>query len=133
MQGCYTKLGKVLTIAERRLVERWKAEGHSHRQIAGLLGKVPQTINNEVKRGLVRQQVRRGTFELVYRADYAQAIYQENRAKSVRSVRLTKQLKARILHYWKQKYSSEMIVKAKGVPVPVSTIYYMDSSRSLWD
>lgn len=122
-----------MTIAERRLTERWKAEGHSHRQIAGLLGKVPQTINNEVKRGLVRQQVRRGTFELVYRADYAQAIYQENRAKSVRSVRVTKQLKARILHDWKQKYSSEMIVKAKGVPVPVSTIYYMDSSRSLWD
>lgn len=124
MQDYYTTAGKHLTIAERRLIERWKAEGRSNRQIAGLLGKAPQTINNEVKRGLVRQQVRRGKFELIYQADYAQAIYQENRSKSVRSVRLTNELKVQILHYWKQKYSPEMMVKAKGVPVPVSTIYY---------
>ena len=27
-------------------------------------------------------------------------------------------------HYIKQKYSPEMMVKAKGIPVPISTIYY---------
>ena len=37
---------------------------------------------------------------------------------------LTKELKEKIVHYIKQKYSSEMMVKAKGVNVPISTIYY---------
>jgi IS30 family transposase len=32
----------------------------SNRKIAGLLGKAPQTINNEVKRGTTLQQVRKG-------------------------------------------------------------------------
>ncbi|CAM3347374.1 Transposase [Streptococcus pluranimalium] len=81
-------------------MERWQSEGVSHRQIAALLGKSPQTINNEIKRGLVRQQVRKGKFERVYRADTAQATYEENKSKSVRPVTLTKELKERIVHYW---------------------------------
>ncbi|GAY71682.1 IS1239 transposase, partial [Streptococcus canis] len=37
---------------------------------------------------------------------------------------LTKELKEKIVHYIKQKYSPEMLVKTKGVNVPISTIYY---------
>lgn len=124
MQNHYTTKGKHLTLTERHLIERWKNEGFSHRQIAALLDKAPQTINNEIKRGLVRQQVRKGKFEMVYCAEKAQVTYDENRTKAVRPVTLTKELKERILHYWEQKYSPEMMVKAKGIPVPISTIYY---------
>lgn len=124
MQNHYTTKGKHLTLAERRLIERWQSERISHRQIATLLGKAPQTINNEIKRGLVRQQVRKGRFEKVYRTDAAQVVYDENRTKSVRPVTLTKELKERIVHYRGQKYSPEMMVKTKGIPVPISTIYY---------
>ena len=55
MPDYYTSKGKHLTIADRRLIERWKQEGKSNREIAGLLGKSPQTINNEIKQGLVLQ------------------------------------------------------------------------------
>ncbi len=51
-------------------------------------------------------------------------VYDENRIKSVRPVTLTKELKERIVHYWKQKYSPEMMVMAKGIPVPIATIFY---------
>lgn len=68
MQEHYTPKGKHLTIGERRLVERWKKEGKSNREIARLLGKAPQTIHNEIKRGQVRQQTKKGKFVLVYSA-----------------------------------------------------------------
>ncbi|EHD31309.1 putative transposase-IS1239 [Streptococcus pneumoniae GA11184] len=50
-----------MTIDNRRLIERWKNENKSNREIAGLLGKAPQTIHTEVKRGTTLQQVRKGT------------------------------------------------------------------------
>lgn len=53
MQNNYTTKGKHLTINDRRNIERWLNQGKSNREIARLLGKAPQTINNEVKRGLV--------------------------------------------------------------------------------
>ncbi|ELU54050.1 hypothetical protein PCS8106_02457, partial [Streptococcus pneumoniae PCS8106] len=59
MQEHYTPKGKHLTIDNRRLIERWKNENKSNREIAGLLGKAPQTIHNEVKRGTTLQQVRK--------------------------------------------------------------------------
>lgn len=62
MQEHYTPKGKHLTIDNRRLIERWKNENKSNREIAGLLGKAPQTIHNEVKRGTTLQQVRKGLF-----------------------------------------------------------------------
>ncbi|QCK31536.1 IS30 family transposase [Streptococcus pyogenes] len=124
MQDYYTPKGKQLTIHERRQMQRWKLEGRSNREIARLLGKAPQTIHNEIKRGLVRQQVRKGKFEAVYSAQHAQLVYQENRKRSVRPIRQRKQDREAIEHYMRQNYSPEMIVKAKGVQVPVSTIYY---------
>ncbi|MEX5398829.1 IS30 family transposase, partial [Streptococcus sp. ZJ93] len=113
-----------LTLAERRMIERWLQEGFSNREIAKRLSKAPQTIHNEVKRGQVRQQVRKGKFEIIYSADFAQEAYQNNRKHSVKQASLTKGLKEKILHYIKQKYSPEMMVKAKGIPVSISTIYY---------
>ncbi|EOB16044.1 transposase [Streptococcus pneumoniae 1488] len=51
MQDNYTTKAKHLTIDSRRLIERWKKEGKSNREIASLLGKAPQTIHTEIKRG----------------------------------------------------------------------------------
>lgn len=59
----YTPKGKHLTMDNCRLIERWKNENMSNRKIAGLLGKAPQTINNEVKRGTTLQQVRKGLYK----------------------------------------------------------------------
>ncbi|EJG84997.1 F0F1 ATP synthase subunit epsilon [Streptococcus pneumoniae SPAR55] len=66
MQEHYTPKGKHLTIDNRRLIERWKNENKSNREIAGLLGKAPQTIHTEVKRGTTLQQVRKGLYKKVY-------------------------------------------------------------------
>ena len=55
MQDNYTSKGKHLTESERQLIERWKnKERLSNREIAYRLGKAPQTINNEVKRGTIQ-------------------------------------------------------------------------------
>ncbi|ROV56285.1 hypothetical protein EGS38_05520 [Neisseria chenwenguii] len=57
--------------------------------MAALLGKAPQTINNDIKHGLVLQQVRQGKFEKIYRADRAQDIYETNRKNCRKPVSLT--------------------------------------------
>ncbi|GAA0053881.1 IS30 family transposase [Streptococcus canis] len=88
------------------------------------MAKAPQTSHNEVKRGQVRQQVRQGKYEQVYSADVAQKVYDNNRKRSVKQMTLTKELKEKMTHYIKQKYSPEMMVKTKGVNVPISTMYY---------
>jgi len=85
MQNHYTPKGKHLTMDNRRLIDLWKNENMSNREIAGLLGKAPQTINNEVKRGT--------TLQKVYSADYAQTVYQTNRKQSVKKIILMKELK----------------------------------------
>ncbi len=124
MQDNYTTKGKHLTIDSRRLIERWKKEGKSNREIASLLGKAPQTIHTEIKRGTVRQCLGKGRFKELYSADYAQQSYESNLRRSVKKSSLTKELKEKILHYHNQKFSPEMMVKAKGVDVGISTIYY---------
>ena len=53
---------------------------------------------------------RKGTLH----ADYAQKVYESNRKRSVKKSSLTKELKEKILHYHHQKFSPEMMVKAKG-------------------
>ncbi|WP_332058281.1 IS30 family transposase [Streptococcus canis] len=106
------------------MIDHWLLEGQSNCEIARRLAKAPQTIHNEVKRGQVRQQARKGKFEAIYSADFAQKAYQNNRKRSVKQVTLTKELKEKMTHYIKQKYSPEMMVKTKGVNVPISTIYY---------
>ena len=102
MQKYYTLKGKHLTIDNRRLIEKWKIEGKSNREIADLLGKAPQTINNEINRGTTLQQVRKGVYKKVYSAEYAQTVYQTNRKRSVKMKSLTKEMKVGIstFHYW---------------------------------
>ncbi|CJN75001.1 IS1239%2C transposase [Streptococcus pneumoniae] len=121
MQDNYTTKAKHLTIDIRRLIERWKKEGKSNREIASLLGKAPQTIHTEIKRGTVRQCLGKGRFKEVYSADYAQQSYENNRKRSVKKSSLTKELKEKILHYHNQKFSPEMMVMAKGVNVGISS------------
>ncbi|HEU5665935.1 TPA: IS30 family transposase, partial [Streptococcus pneumoniae] len=103
----YTTKAKHLTIDSRRLIERWKKEGKSNREIASLLGKAPQTIHTEIKRGTVRQCLGKGRFKEVYSADYAQQSYENNRKRSVKKSSLTKELKEKILHYHNQKFSPD--------------------------
>ena len=43
--------GKYLSYSERCQIAIWKKESYSNRQIANVLGRVPQTINNEISRG----------------------------------------------------------------------------------
>ena len=74
----------------RRLIERWKKEGKSNREIASLLGKAPQTIHTEIKRGTVRQCLGKGRFKAVYSADYAQQSYENNRKRSVKKSSMIK-------------------------------------------
>ncbi|OZS32460.1 IS30 family transposase [Streptococcus pneumoniae] len=107
MQDNYTTKGKHLTIDSRRLIERWKKEGKSNRENASLLGKAPQTIHTEIKRGTVRQCLGKGRFKEVYSADYAQQSYENNRKRSVKKSSLTKELKEKILHYHNQKFSPD--------------------------
>ncbi|CJS69063.1 IS1239 transposase [Streptococcus pneumoniae] len=107
MQDNYTTKGKHLTIDSRRLIERWKKEGKSNREIASLLGKAPQTIHTEIKYGTVRQCLGKGRFKEVYSADYAQQSYENNRKRSVKKSSLTKELKEKILHYHNQKFSPD--------------------------
>ncbi|MBK1468680.1 helix-turn-helix domain-containing protein [Parvimonas parva] len=62
---------KHLTIDLRKLIEKWKKERKSNREIVRLLGKSPQIINNEIKRGLVIQRTCYGKFKKVYKAEFA--------------------------------------------------------------
>lgn len=117
--------GRHLTFDDRRNIQRWHREGKSNREIARLLGKSPQTINNEINRGKVRQQVRKGKFERIYSYEYAHGQYCNNRKHSVKLIKLTSEMKEVLVYYLKQmKYSPEMISKRNIVNVPISTIYY---------
>lgn len=49
-----SRTGKHLTYEERIKIEAYKEQGYSNREIADILGRVPQTINNAVNRGTVR-------------------------------------------------------------------------------
>ncbi|SDL28293.1 IS30 family transposase [Lacicoccus qingdaonensis] len=83
--------GKHLTKAERAQIEILKQENYSNRDIAARLGRAPQTINNEIKRGTVRQirrQKQNGkTYDYeyyVYDPGYAQTRYDTHRLHSGR-------------------------------------------------
>ncbi|CIV77958.1 transposase-like protein%2C IS1239 [Streptococcus pneumoniae] len=124
---CYTCCSTTNTRKAQRcktIILQKANKGKSNREIASLLGKAPQTIHTEIKRGTVRQCLGKGRFKEVYSADYAQQSYENNRKHSVKRSSVTKELKEKILHYHNQKFSPEMMVIAKGVNVGISTIYY---------
>ena len=94
-----------LTIDLRKLIEKWKKEGKSNREIARLLGKNHQTINNEIKRGTVIQKTTYGKFKKVYKADFAQIIYDKNKRKCGRKLKVDYIIRDKVIHYLKYKHS----------------------------
>lgn len=86
-----TVKGKHLSRDERIIIQTLINEGYSNRQIAGKLGRAPQTINNEIKRGMYTQKSQQlqnnkiyTYYKCVYSPDLAQDRYFENRIKSGR-------------------------------------------------
>lgn len=82
-----SRKGTHLTLAEMYKIEGYKVEKHSNREIARLLGRSPQTINNAIKAGTVtqkRQQKQNGKvytyYDEVYLADAHYEAYITNRA-----------------------------------------------------
>ncbi|MGO1356521.1 IS30 family transposase [Alkalibacterium gilvum] len=78
--------GKHLSYSERSQIAILKQENYSNRRIASVLERVPQTINNEVKRGTVTQlkrQKQKGKiydyYTTVYDADAGQVAYDKHR------------------------------------------------------
>jgi transposase, IS30 family len=124
MQDNYTSKGKHLTSTERSLIEKWRKEKLSYRQIAKRLGRSPQTINTEVKRGLVQQMDTHRRYHMVYSSEYAQRQYEHNRKRSIKHSKLDKQVSETIVHYIKNKFSPEVIAKVKlRGQVSTRTIY----------
>ena len=68
-----SRKGKHLSYAERCQIEVLKKGNYSNRQIARVLGRVPQTINNEIKRGTITQLKRQKQSGKVY--DYYGSVY----------------------------------------------------------
>ena len=124
MQAHYTTTYKHLSLTERQLIGRWLKEGRSRRQIARLLGRSPQTINNEVIRGQVQQMDTFRHYPSVYSSDYAQKQYGRPRKNSIKKTKLDKKLSEIIVHYIKDRVSPEVIakVKLKGI-ISASTVY----------
>lgn len=86
-----THKGKHLTYAERQVIMVLHGLGWSNRRIAAEIDRAPQTINKEIKNGLVGQirQVKapKKTYTYpfsVYSPDLAQAVYTRNRQASRR-------------------------------------------------
>ena len=124
MQDNYTLKCSHLTSTERVLIDKWHKERLSNRHIAKRLGRSPQTINNELRRGLVRQMDTARRYYLTYSPEYAQRQYEMNRKRSTKQTKLDKRLSTCIVHYIKDKVSPEVIakVKLKG-QVSTRTIY----------
>lgn len=68
-----TRKGKHLSYAERVQIAVLKQENYSNRHIAHILGRAPQTINNEIHRGQVTQLKRQKQNDKIY--DYYTSIY----------------------------------------------------------
>ena len=122
--NCKTK-HKQLKIDLRKLIEKWKKERKSNREIARLLDKNHQTINNEIKRGLVIQRTPYGKFKKVYKAEFAQVIYKKNKRNCGRKLKVDYVIRDKVIYYLKYKHSPEMISKTKLYgKISTSTIYY---------
>lgn len=119
MQDNYTSKGKHLTESERQLIERWKnKERLSNREIAYRLGKAPQTINNEVKRGTIQLKTK-----TKYSYKLARATYKKQRELSKRPTKLTVELDKIISQAVKEKVSLEIIHQEIKTVVCLRTLY----------
>ena len=75
-----SRKGTHLSYQERCHIQILKKEAYSHRAIAKLLGRSPQTIHNEVKRGSVTQRKHQKQKGKIY--DYAYTIYDADAGKA---------------------------------------------------
>ena len=108
-----------LTLTDRQNIERWhNRDGLSNRNIAVLLDKAPQTINDEINRGLV-QMVRKTK----YSAQQAQEIHDENKSHCGRPSKLTEKLNRKISAMIREKFSLEVIHKLLKLDVTLRTLY----------
>lgn len=76
--------GQHLTAIERGKIAAWHSEGISNRQIAKRLGVVPQTTNNELKRGKLKQVKKingKCHYFFKYNAEFVQNRYRNNRQR----------------------------------------------------
>lgn len=124
MQDNYTSKGKHLTESERQLIERWHNHDKlSNREIAYRLGKAPQTINNEVKRGTIQLKTKRK-----YSSKLAQSTHNKHREHSKRTTKLTEELDKTISQAVKEKISLEVIHQEVKAAVCLRTLYnWIDS------
>lgn len=81
-----SRKGKHLSYAERCQIAILKKENYSNRRVAEILGRVPQSINNEIKRGTIfqlKRQKQNGKvydyYYTVYDPDVGQAAYEKKR------------------------------------------------------
>ena len=119
MRNNYTSKGKHLTESGRLLIERWhNKEKLSNREIAYRLCKAPQTIHNEIQRGIVHLK-----YKTKYSAKIAQENYKTLRTSSKRSTKLTSQLNEQISKAVKSKLSLEVIHQEIKSVVCLHTLY----------
>lgn len=87
------KKGQHLHITERFFIEKMIALGTSNRSIGRLLDRPHSTINNEVKRGTIKQiRIVNGKHEYYYKYDAyaAEGFYRANRERSVKGFKLVR-------------------------------------------
>lgn len=120
MQENYNTKYKHLTKQDRYLIQKWKKQNKSNREIARLLGKSHQTINNEIKRGLVDLSFNGGKIE--YSATKAQNNYNHLRLAVGKTDTWTVEKHDIIRDLILKKYSPEMISIKPNMP-SFSTIY----------
>lgn len=81
---------KHITIRERYKIEGYLEAGMSRKRIAELIHKDYSTICREIKRGMVKQILKEYHEVYVYRADYAQLMYEEKEQNKGRKSKLLK-------------------------------------------
>jgi len=80
---------KHLTLQERTLIQTWKNEGLSNREIARRLNRSHQTIANELKRGTTSQLKTGRKVHQAYFSETGQAVYDKNRKSCGAKSKLT--------------------------------------------
>ena len=119
MQDHYNTRCKELTYPERQCIERWHNKDKlSNRQIALLLGKAPQTINNEVLLCLVQLKTK-----TKYSSRRAQELHKVNKQHCGRKSKLSSDLNQKISEGVRDKQSLEVILQSFIGLVCLKTLY----------
>lgn len=120
MQKLFNTKGRELTCIERCQIERWhNVDKMSNRQIALLLGKSAQTINNELKLGQIKLKRKKK-----YSAQNAQELHEVNKSRCGRRTKLTEKLNEEISMLVKEKYSLEVICSMLNEKLSLRTLYH---------